>query len=120
VQKGVAARVLEYANELLAQAYEVDDGPDLDHDGAPDWFIAKKNTANGQPLVRWDPEIALIEDGYVYPDGLEGCNADDSSLCTCSANRACMELERYVEVPFFLRQALDAYGLVDPEAKGIY
>ena len=35
VQKGIAARMLEYANDLLVRAYEVTDGPDLNDDGTP-------------------------------------------------------------------------------------
>jgi hypothetical protein len=31
-----------------------------------------------------------------------------------------MELSSYVEVPFYLRQALDAYNLADPSPKGLY
>ena len=38
----------------------------------------------------------------------------------CSANRACVELERYVSVPRYLREALDAYGLGHPSERGIY
>jgi hypothetical protein len=71
--------------------------------------------------VKWDPTVSQIdEDGYIRPDGVEGCNAEDSSQCTCSANRACVALERYLSVPAFLREALDAYRLGDPDARGIY
>ena len=35
----IAARVLEYANSLLMNAYEVNEGPDLDGNGSPDWYI---------------------------------------------------------------------------------
>lgn len=119
VQKGVAARILEYANELLSQAYVTDDGPDLDNDGKPDWYLPYLNPTSGQPAVRFDPSVSGIEDGYVKPNGVEGCNPEDSSACTCAANRKCLELEDYVSVPFFLRQALQAYGL-SLSVKGIY
>jgi len=119
VQKGIAARMLEYANELLSQAYVTEDGPDLDNDGKPDWYLPYLNPTTGQPAVKFDPTVAGIEDGYVKPSGVEGCNPQDSSACTCAANRKCLELEDYVSVPFFLRQALQAYGIgVSP--KGIY
>ncbi len=49
VQKGIAARVLEYANELLAAAYETDA---VTHNGTT-WYQAKLD-ANGQPI----PKIA--------------------------------------------------------------
>ena len=120
VEKGISGRVLDYANELLVQAFETTDGPDLNSDGTPDWYIPVLNPANGQPIVLWDPEIAGIQDGYVYPAGTDECNADYSGGCTCAANRACIALEKYVEIPFFLRQTLDAYQLMDPQPKGIY
>jgi hypothetical protein len=50
VQKGIAARTLEWANELLKKAYQTTDGPDLDGDGAPDWYLPKLD-ASGQPVV---------------------------------------------------------------------
>ncbi|RME22560.1 MAG: hypothetical protein D6806_12805, partial [Deltaproteobacteria bacterium] len=121
VQRGIAARVLEYANELLAKAYETTDGPDLDGDGQPDWYIPVYDPTTGQPIVKYDPTIAAIdENGYVQPNGREGCNAQDNSKCTCSSNRWCMELSRYVSVPAYLREAVDAYMLGEPEQRGIY
>ncbi|OIP32440.1 MAG: hypothetical protein AUK47_20535 [Deltaproteobacteria bacterium CG2_30_63_29] len=120
VEKGVAARVLEYANGLMAKAYVTDPGPDLDNDGTPDWVIPRIDPGTGIPSVRYDPTVSAIVDGYVIPTGTDTCNARESSGCTCTSNRACVELSRYVEVPFYLRQAMDAYGLVETTAKGIY
>ena len=120
VERGIAGRVLHYANQLMFKAYDTDPGPDLNGDGAPDWFIPLYNAETGMPLVKWDPTINGIEDGFVKPSGVEGCNAEDNSACTCAANRACMELEKYMEIPFFLRESLDAYQLGMPKKKGIY
>ena len=120
VERGIAARVLQYANDLMYKAYSTDPGPDLNGDGDPDWFIPLFNADTGKPLVKWDPSIAAIEDGYVKQGGREGCNANDNSDCTCASNRACLELQKYVEIPFFLRQTLDAYDLASPHTKGIY
>jgi len=121
VQRGIAARVLEYANELLYLAYETSPGPDLDGNGQPDWYLPVYNPATGQPIVKYDPTIGYIdEDGYVHPDGRDGCNASDNSDCTCSSNRYCVQLSRYVSVPAYLREALDAYQLGLPEERGIY
>ncbi|MCC6621248.1 MAG: hypothetical protein IT385_08335 [Deltaproteobacteria bacterium] len=118
VQKGIAARVLEYANELMAEAYEVDEvtGPD-----GTTWYEAKLNALTGQPIVRWDPTVqAVTPDGEFSETGNPGCNATDNSKCTCTANRACMKLREYVQVPFFLRQSLAAFGMWDPEWKGVW
>jgi hypothetical protein len=121
VQRGIAARVLEYANELLYKAYETTDGPDLDGDGHPDWFMPVFSSTTGQPIVRYDPTIMYLdENGGVHPTGRPGCDATDNSECTCASNRDCVELSRYVTVPAYMREALEAYQLGEPGEKGIY
>jgi hypothetical protein len=120
VQKGIAARVLEYANSLLVQAYETTEGPDLDGDGIPDWYEPVFSMETGKPVVLHDPGLAGIDGEWIYEDGVDGCDAWDNSKCTCSNNRACMALQQYLEVPFFLRQTMDTYGLLDPEPDGIW
>ncbi|MGI5864654.1 MAG: hypothetical protein ACOX6T_21760 [Myxococcales bacterium] len=118
VQKGIAARVLEYANELMAQAYVTTDGPDLDGDDKPDWYLPVFKS-DGTPMVKWDPGVWAVSDQW---QGVpkEGCNENDNSKCICSDNRACIKLSKYVELPFFFRQAMAAYGLADPSMRGIW
>lgn len=120
VQKGIAARMLEYGNELLGQAYLTDPGPDLDGDDRPDWFLPRRGS-DGQPLVRWDPSVAQVtEDGRINPNGRTGCNRFGSLNCRCEENRACVQLERYRAVPTFLRTALRDLGMADPSMKGLH
>lgn len=92
VQKGVAARVLEYANELMAAAYET-----------------TPVTENG---VTWYQPVLDGSGGAV----LKGGHAE------CAQSRACVIFSRYTQIPFFLRkvshqaaQREDGVGL-----KGIY
>jgi hypothetical protein len=119
VQKGIAARVLEYANELASQAYQ--GSWHIGPDGVTRWWVAAVNTRTGQPIVAYDPNVlAFDEEGFEYEDGREGCNAEDSSRCTCTANRACMRLQDYVELPYFLRQATATMGMLYPDWKGVY
>jgi hypothetical protein len=119
VQRGIAARMLEYANELMFRAYETTP-IDNDNDTIVDWYRVVRND-DGEPIVRFDPTMTtpLPTDP---PDTTEhiqpGCDPDDNSQCTCAANRACMALQDYAELPFFLRQTLDAYDLVDPQLQG--
>ena len=121
VQRGVAARVLEYANELMRRAYVTTDGPDLDGDSVPDWYLPTYSDATGQPIVRWDPTVAQIdEEGFIQADGIPGCNATENTECTCTANRACVELGHYLSVPAYMREALAAYHLGHPDARGVY
>ncbi|MHB8874034.1 MAG: hypothetical protein ACYC8T_10145 [Myxococcaceae bacterium] len=118
VEKGVGARILEYANDLLVRAYETDPGPDANNDDKADWYIPK--SFNGQPRVKFDPTIQVVTATGGLQTGRPGCNATDNSTCTCASNRACIELSSYTEVPYFMRQAMRDYGLAHPSMKGIY
>jgi hypothetical protein len=118
VQKGVSARILEWANQLLNAAYVTTNGPDVDGDGQPDWYVPV--VANGRPTVKFDPTISTIGANGQLMNGRPGCNMTDNTQCTCSSNRSCLDLAKYEEVPFFMRQAMRDYGLADPSMKGIY
>jgi hypothetical protein len=107
VQKGIAARMIEWANTLLEKAYVT---TPVTQNGVT-WYIPTIDAVTGQPIVKYDATIANTP---------ATCNSTDNSGCTCSSNRSCVELTRYVELPFFLRQALTAYGLADPSMKGIF
>ncbi len=113
VQKGVGARILEYANELLERAYVVTDGPDLDGDGSPDWYVPV--FAEGEPIVKYDRAVRSLLGTF----GREGCNESSNAECACDENLACIELSRYVAVPAFMRQALRDFGLADPSMRGL-
>ncbi|MBM4359976.1 MAG: hypothetical protein FJ096_17875 [Deltaproteobacteria bacterium] len=113
VQKGIAARVLEWSNDLLAKAYETTDGPDLDADGKPDWYLP--TFVNGQPRVKFDPSLKSA-DGPLPAN----CNATDNSGCTCQDNRACSDLADYVSIPDYLRKAGHRFWQFPLEKKGIY
>ena len=109
VQRGIAARVLEYANELLVASHDVTDGPDLDGDGTPDWYLPVYGDS-GLPSVKYAEDIQPTET----------CNADTNAGCTCGSNLNCVALSDYAEVPFFIRQTLDAYRLANPSQRGVY
>ncbi len=118
VQKGIAARVLEYANGLLNDAYVTNPGADIDSDGTPDWYTVQNNPATGEPLVKYD---ANVKSALSTGGGTANCNATSNTGCTCADNIACMQLKQYVTIPYFLREALSAYGLdLTPHSKGLY
>ncbi|WP_373046494.1 hypothetical protein [Vulgatibacter sp.] len=131
VEKGISARVLEYANELLAKAYVVTP-VDNTGDGVADWYEPVFDSA-GQPVIRFDPQIAGIDENGNLVRNREGCNetlmarydggdatALDEMNCTCEENVACDALSKYTAVPYFLREAIGAFGLGGPGMKGIY
>jgi len=101
VQRGVAARVLEYANDLLRNAYECTEvtAPD----GSASW--CEPTIANGEPIIKADPGVS----------GLGGGGAP-----TCTSNRACVALRNYQSLPAFIRQSLHDFRMADASMKGIY
>ncbi len=113
VQKGIAARVLEYANSLLVKAYETTE-VDIDLDGVVDWYEPVLQS-DGRPIVLFDRRYDAE-----YADDPSQCNADNNSGCTCEENRACTLLKDYLSVPSYLRQAMDAYAMLGPSSVGIW
>ena len=113
VQKGIAARVLEYANELLNNAYETEP-VDPDDDGIANWY-EPITSPDGQPIVKFDPDMesSLSSDP-------ENCNETTNSGCTCGDNRACMALKNYMSVPAFLLEAIRAYHIKIGNIQGLY
>ena len=129
VQKGIAARILEWANVLLDRAYVT---TTVSVNGAT-WYIPVLHSVTGQPIVKFDPNLDGIgPNGQLESNEEPGCepapaNATPAQIeaayenCTCATNGACYALSKYVEVPFLMRQAMAAYGLcVDDDAKGTY
>jgi len=118
VQKGISARVLEYANELLNLGYETTPGDDLDDDGNPDWYVSVY--LEGRPVVKYDPTLKSVTLAGGETQGKEGCDANDNSKCVCEDNRACVKLREYVQVPFYLRETMNLYHLGGPRTRGIF
>ena len=85
------------------------------------WWETDINPTTGQPIVMYDKDVLAFDaNGGELATGKPGCNATDSSQCTCTANKACMQLRQYVEVPFFLRQTTATMGMLYPGWKGVY
>lgn len=118
VQKGIAARMLEWGNQLVQQAFETTPGPDNDLDGQPDWYVPVMKS--GAPVVKYDPTVSWITPQGFLQQGRPGCDANSDTSCTCTSNNACMDLAKFEELPFFMRQAMRDYGLADPSMRGLY
>ena len=95
VQKGIAARVLEYANDMLNKAYAC---TAVTHNGAT-WYEPNLDP-QGQPLLLNDPA------------------GGPASPCVSSA--ACMSYANYMSVPAFMRQVLATYYQGQTGMKGLY
>jgi hypothetical protein len=107
VQKGIAARMIEWANILLEKAYVT---TPFVQNGVT-WYIPVIDPITGAAIVKYDSTIGGTPNN---------CSSSDNSGCTCTSNRSCVALEKYTELPAFMRQALTAYGLADPSMKGIF
>jgi hypothetical protein len=94
VQKGISARVLEYANSLLVQAYKT---TPVTQNGTT-WYVPTMG-ADGQPQLN--------------------CPASNPT-CTCTSLTACKELEGYVSMPEWMRQSLATFQFAPPSMKGVY
>ena len=110
VEKGIAARMLQYANELMEQAYE----------GAWDatgvTYIPAYNPTTGAPIVKFDSSMG----SQGPPVNFSECNNTTNVGCTCEDNRACITLQKYATVPYYLWEVAHHMHYGSPDKKGIY
>lgn len=98
VQKGIAARVLEYANTLIEKAYVT---TPVTLNGTT-WYEPTISPVTGKPIVKkfyatsTNPEIE------------------------CNENPYCIELSKYTTLITYLRQAVGVFQYADPSQKGLF
>lgn len=109
VQRGIGARILEWANVLMQKAYE---GQPHTGDTAT-WWVPTIDPTSGQPIVKWTGASQAIPNASCVGPGNE-------SGCDCAQNPACVDLQKYESVPEFLRQSLHDFRMADATMKGIY
>jgi hypothetical protein len=124
VEKGIAARVLEYANQLVAQGYVLDTANYPANDGSdgstphpagymPFGRAVVLHQPDGTPMVALDPAIRAVNaEGALVPN--QACDQNQDPSCTPLAvtdNHWAYELQSYKSVPDFLNLAGDTYGL---------
>lgn len=108
VQRGIAARMLEYANSLLVQSYETTTF--VSPQGVT-WYLPV--IVDGKARVLFDPNVSDVSSNPT-------CSSTDNSGCTCSSNVACGAFEKYTPLPAFLRQSMHDFRMADATMKGIY
>jgi hypothetical protein len=125
VQKGIAARMLEYANELTAQGYKLDVAgyPASAEHGAGFNAYGRAmilHHPDGTPIVLADPAIRnLAPDGSTLTP-IPDCDQNLDPACTqvlINQNHYAHDLRAYKTVPDYLYQAGVTYGLFDPPNK---
>jgi hypothetical protein len=128
VQKGIAARVLEYANELTQKAYELDEAgyPETEaHPAGVNEFgrAMVAHHPSGQAIVKSDPAVRKIT-GLGMLQGVPACDQNVDPACTpltVDQNHFAFELESYRSVAEFMWQAGAVYGLFGPPSeRGTY
>jgi hypothetical protein len=128
VQKGIAARVLEYANMLTANGYKLDTVNYPATAGSPAGFNAFGRAMivrhpNGTPVVKQDPAIRNITpEGTLAP--IADCDQNVTPTCTpltVDQNHWAHELADYKSVPDYLWQAELVYGWFNaPSERGVF
>lgn len=106
VEKGIGARILEYAIALMEAAYVTED---VTYEGV---VVGKKPLyADGYPIVKYDPYVGNgYSIGSVSQPPRATCTATDNSGCVCEDNRACVKLSKFLSVPDLMREAIDVFG----------
>ncbi|AUX24750.1 hypothetical protein SOCEGT47_052890 [Sorangium cellulosum] len=142
VQKGIAARVLEYANELTAKGYQLDPRyeaqPGIPEDGvvADPAFTAgygpgfnKYGRAmvvhhpDGTPIVSHDPMIKDVDPTTGGLVDVQPCDQNIDPTCTpltIHKNHYAYELRSYKSVPDYMLKMMARFGLADPDQLGVF
>jgi hypothetical protein len=113
VQKGIAARVLEYANSLTAKGYVVDSVNEFGR-------VIVARHADGTPIVSHDDTVMDITPDGKFLQPTCDPEVDAGCVLTVAQNRAAKMLGDYKAIPDFLWEVVVTYGLSDPEQHGLY
>ncbi|WP_437500620.1 hypothetical protein [Sorangium sp. So ce1099] len=134
VQKGIAARVLEYANSLTAKGYQLDARYEGAVAGDPAYAAEYGPGFNkyGRAMLTYHPDgVAIIvrdpavqdldEDGQLV--AVKDCDQNVNPTCkqlTVYKNHYAYELKSYKSVPDYMLQMMAQFGLAAPDQLGVY
>jgi hypothetical protein len=128
VEKGIAARVLEWANYLTSKAYKLDTVNYPASPGKPAGFNQFGQAMivrhpDGTPVVAVDPaQRTITPAGLIGPPKTE-CDRNINQTCTPLTmldNRYAMDLEAYKSVVDFLWEMVIRFRLGSPHELGFY
>ncbi|XXT16216.1 hypothetical protein WME94_38890 [Sorangium sp. So ce429] len=134
VQKGIAARVLEYANSLTAKGYQLDARYEGAVAGDPAYAAEYGPGFNkyGRAMLTYHPDgVAIIvedpaikdldEDGQLV--AVKDCDQNVTPGCTqltVYKNHYAYELKSYKSVPDYMLQMMAQFGLAAPDQLGVF
>jgi hypothetical protein len=121
VQQGIAARVLEYANQLTAGGYKLDVVNYPAAGGQPAGFNAYGRAMvvhqpDGTPVVVSDPAIRDISPDGTTTMATVDCDQNVTPTCTpltIDANHFAHDLQSYKSVPDYLWEVESLYGWIN-------
>jgi hypothetical protein len=123
VEKGIAARVLQYAGELASKAYLADSAYAATNGFDAHGRFHFVSQPDGTPVVVADPAVK----GIAITGNLVNnttCNQNDDPSCTALpvwANHWAVELKDYKSVPDYLWECGIRYGFFgDPNSLGLF
>jgi hypothetical protein len=128
VQKGIAARVLEYANQLTAAGYKLDVANYPAAGGRPAGFNAYgramvAHQPDGSPIVKADPAIRDVTSTGGLAT-ITDCDQNVTPTCkplTVDQNHSAVELQAYKSVPDFLWETESVYGWINASGeRGVF
>ena len=125
VEKGIAARVLEYANELTSRGYKLDVASHPATANSPAGFNTYGRAMvlrhpDGSPIVLADPAIRNLSPAGDTLTPIPDCDQNLDAGCVqvlINQNHYAHDLRAYKTVPDYLYQAGLTYGLFDPPGK---
>ena len=134
VQKGIAARVLEWANELTDKGFKLDPTMIIDTlacDGGVNFTAG--HTKYGRPCLKRQPagDVIVLSDPALCAIAMGGMQCWTPADCDQNVNPGCTALKvgdnhwaymlkAYKSVPDYLWESLVAFGWGDPHELGLY
>jgi hypothetical protein len=126
VQKGIAARVLEWANFLTSRGYQLDPAY-----SSADYGVGFDDNGRARVVMHLDGTPIVVPDPAIYDISPQGDALLPVSPCDTNVDPSCeplsvyknhyaYELVGYKSVPDYLQEVLLEYGLNDPQELGIY
>jgi hypothetical protein len=120
VQKGVAARVLEYDNELINGCYD-NTAIDYDLDGIIDWYEPNYND-QGEAIIKFDPDALWMDPdtGAFNGQAPEECDEAGDTGCKFEDNHFCAKHAQYTNVMQYLYQFVHVFMYDFPDKQGVW
>ena len=125
VQRGISARVLEYANELTSKGYKLDEVNYPGNGTYPAGFNQYGRAMvlrhpDGTPIIKADPAMSDIDPLLGSLNPIPDCDQNEDPTCkpvTINQNHWAYELKLYKSVPSFLWETGLRYGLFGSPSK---